>query len=42
MAFVKGMDLDTLEVFRSSLNENPVTLGLEARSKVTPGETPST
>ena len=26
-----GMDLDSLEAFRSALNENPVVLGLEAR-----------
>ena len=42
MAFVKGMDLETLEVFRSSLKDNPVTLGLETRTKVTPEETPPT
>ena len=32
MAFVKGMDLDKLEAFRSSIKANPVILGLEARS----------
>ncbi len=32
MAIVKGMDLDKLEAFRKSLQENPITLGLEARS----------
>ncbi len=29
---VNGMDLDKLEAFRSALRENPVVLGLEARS----------
>lgn len=29
---VSGMDLDKLEAFRSALGENPVILGLEARS----------
>ena len=32
MAIVKGMDLDKLEAFRKSLQENPVTLELESRS----------
>ena len=29
---VTGMDLDKLEAFRSALEENPVILGLEAKS----------
>ena len=29
--YVKGMDLDKLEVFRSAIKESPVVLGLEAR-----------
>ncbi len=32
MAIVKGMDLDKLEAFRTSLKANPVTLGLESKS----------
>ncbi len=29
---VNGMDLDKLEAFRTAIQENPVTLGLESRS----------
>ncbi len=30
--FVNGMDLDKLEAFRSAIKENPIVLGLDARS----------